>query len=116
MDNFFKSELVQEELIEMQRSYNDLLSMSQNLQSFNPEEKLEHIEKTLELISKQKVFYARLQLMSHQAEENEAVNMKSRIDTLSMMFSGQGLLQILDEMEAKLIKWKNEITESRQDP
>ena len=46
-DNFFQSEVVQEELESIQECYTELLKMSSGLKEFNPHERLEHIEKTL---------------------------------------------------------------------
>lgn len=116
-EGFFKSEVVLEELEDLQSTYTELLKMSQNFQDFNPEERLEHIEKTLELIAKQKVFYSRLQLMANYVsqeddDEDEVRMMKSRIDTISSMYSGgNNLLTILQAMEEKLLGWKKSIQE-----
>ena len=67
-ESFFKSDVVVEELQDIQKTYTDLLKMSAGLAEFSPKERLDHIEKTLELIAKQKVFYARLALASHGIE------------------------------------------------
>ena len=81
--------------------------MSQNFQDFAPQERIDHINKTLELISKQKVFYSRLQMMVNYVEEDgdepsEVAQMKERIDNLSAIYSGgNNLLQILQVMEDK---------------
>ena len=83
--------------------------MSQNFQDFAPQERIDHINKTLELISKQKVFYSRLQMMVNYVEEDgdepsEVAQMKERIDNLSAIYSGgNNLLQILQVMEDKLL-------------
>ena len=55
-EEFFKSDAVQSELEDIQQTYTDLLKMSAGLSDFSPEERLDHIEKTLVLIAKQKVF------------------------------------------------------------
>lgn len=116
-DEFFKSEVVRDELSDLQSTYTELLKMSQNFQEFNPEERLEHIEKTLELIAKQKVFYSRLQLMANYVadeddDENEVNMIKGRIDSISAMYSGgDNLLSILQAMEDKLLGWKNNLKE-----
>ena len=64
-EDFFRSEVIQAELDDLQTTYNDLLQMSSKLNQLDKSQQLEHINKTLELIAKQKVFYARLQLMSN---------------------------------------------------
>jgi hypothetical protein len=114
-DNFFKSEAVVEELEDIQKTYTDLLQMSSGLADFSPAERLDHIEKTLELIAKQKVFYARLALASHGISpedegSEEASFVKDRIDTMSKQYSGgMDLMMILQTMEDKLQKWRKEI-------
>ena len=55
-DDFFKSDVVRDEVEEIQECYTELLKMSAGLKDFDPEQRLEHVEKTLELIAKQKVF------------------------------------------------------------
>lgn len=115
-DEFFKSEIVQEELTDLQETYTNLLQQSQNFETFDNEEKLEHINNTLELIAKQKVFYSRLEMMANYVEEDgddesEVKNMKDRIDSLSSLYTnGDGnLLAILQAMEDKLLTWKKEL-------
>lgn len=115
-EEFFKSEVVQEELNDLQDTYTDLLKMSQNFQDFDPQQKIEHINKTLELIAKQKVFYSRLELMANYVaeddeSESEVQAMKERIDMVSTLYTGgQGnLLAVLQAMEDKLINWKKEL-------
>lgn len=113
-DSFFKSEAVVEELEDIQGTYTELLKMSAGLSDFTTEERLNHIEKTLELIAKQKVFYARLALASHGVSPDdaneEAAFVKDRIDTMSKQYSGgMDLMMILQTMEDKLQGWRKEI-------
>ena len=109
-EDFFRSEVIQAELDDLQTTYNDLLQMSSKLNQLDKVQQLEHINKTLELIAKQKVFYARLQLMSNYVTDNddgstEAVKeVKERIDQVSQIYSGgNNLLNILQAMEDKLL-------------
>ena len=115
-EEFFKSEIVQEELNDLQETYTDLLQMSQEFEGFDTGQKIEHINKTLELIAKQKVFYSRLEMMANyvaeeEDSETEVQEMKERIDLLSTMYTGGSgnLLQVLQVMEDKLIGWKKEL-------
>ena len=111
-DDFFKSEVIAEELDDLQQTYTDLLRMSQNFQTLDENGQLEHIEKTLELIAKQKVFYARLNLMQSQLDldedsDQEIKEIKDRIDSCSSVYSGgQNLMAVLDAMEQKLLTWR----------
>jgi uncharacterized protein with PhoU and TrkA domain len=103
---FYESDVVRDELKEMENLYIQLAKMSMHFNSLEEDEKLDHIEKTLELIAKQKVFYARLALMSH--EDEEAREVKYRIDTMTEMYSnGKHINQVLDEMEEKLLSLRS---------
>jgi len=111
-EDFFKSEVIAEELDELQVCYTELLKMSQNFQTLDPDGQLEHIEKTLELIAKQKVFYARLNLMQSQLDldedsDQQLKDIKDKIDSCSSVYSGgQNLMAVLDAMEQKLMTWR----------
>ena len=112
-EDFFKSEVIAEELDDLQQTYTDLLRMSQNFQTLDENGQLEHIEKTLELIAKQKVFYARLNLMQQhvdleaEGEENDIKAIKDKIDKCSSVSSGgQNLMAVLDAMEQILLTWR----------
>ena len=50
-ESFFESDVVQQELTAIQQTYTQLLKISAGLADFSPRERLEHIEKTLELIA-----------------------------------------------------------------
>lgn len=110
-DSFFQTDQVQKEMEDIQTCYTDLLKMSAGLKDFNPQQKKDHIEKTLELIAKQKVFYARLALASHEEGNEETVAfVKERVDQMSQVYSGgMNLMQILDTMEEKLRGWRKEL-------
>jgi|TARA_B100000902_G_C26753737_1_gene642218 oligoendopeptidase F len=117
-EDFFKSEIVQEELNDLQTSYTELLKMSQEFGEFDDDAKINHINKTLELIAKQKVFYSRLEMMANYVEEDgdeqtEVQEMKERIDTVSNLYTNgeSNLLQILQVMEDKLLGWKKQLQE-----
>ena len=105
---FYESNVIREELKEMESLYLGLAKLSYNLPNLNSEEKLDHVTKTLELIAKQKVFYARLALMSY--DDEEAREVKHRIDTMTEMYSaGKHINQVLDETEDKLRALKSNL-------
>ena len=109
--DFFHAPVVQEELEAIQECYTELLKMSAGLKEFNPQERLEHIEKTLELVAKQKVFYARLQLAANELKDDDSAKaIRENIERMSVDY-GQGLnlTTILDTMEAKLRYWREEL-------
>ena len=115
--DFFRSEVVKEELEAIQECYTELLKMSAGLQEFSPKERLDHIEKTLELVAKQKVFYARLQLAANELQDDDsAKEIKNRIEMMSTEYSGgMNLTMVLDQMEDKLRTWRRELKESGVD-
>ena len=116
-DDFFKSQVVQKELEQIQECYTELLKMSSGLADFSPKERLDHIEKTLELVAKQKVFYARLQLAANELQDDDSAKaIKERIEVMSGQFSGgMNLTMVLDQMENKLRTWRKELKESGVD-
>ena len=58
------------------------------------------------LIAKQKVFYARICLMSH--EDEEAMAVKLKLDEMSKVYSqGRTINDVLQEMEDKLRHFKS---------
>ena len=116
-ENFFDSDVVRNELEQIQECYTELLKMSAGLQEFSPKERLDHIEKTLELVAKQKVFYARLQLAANELQDDDsAKEIKNRIEMMSTEYSGgMNLTMVLDQMENKLRTWRKELKESGVD-
>ena len=116
-ESFFESDVVQQELTDIQETYTQLLKISAGLADFSPKERLEHNEKTLELIAKQKVFYSRLALaslnISGDENDEEASFVKEKIDTLSAQYSGGlNLMLILQQMEDKLRAWRKELKDA----
>lgn len=95
--SFFNSEIVQEQLQSIYDTYVELLDNSDNLTSMPKEQALRHVEKTKNLIEKQKIFYTRLQLSASMDED--AADMKHRIDLISNMFGYTTLIESLTSME-----------------
>jgi hypothetical protein len=116
-EDFFRSEVIAKELDDLQTTYNELLKMSSKLNTLDKVQQLDHINKTLELVAKQKVFYARLQLMStyvtneEDDQSSDVKEVKERIDMVSNLYSGgnSNLLDILQAMEDKLLCWKKDL-------
>ena len=94
--SFFKSEQVQKNIQDIFDTYQEVASMTSQLGSMNKKEKLEHIEQCKHLIDKQRTFYGRLCLASH--DDPEAADMKTRINALSNAFGYQTLLECMDAM------------------
>ncbi|AJK27431.1 hypothetical protein PTIM40_4 [Cyanophage P-TIM40] len=110
-EDFFHSDQVRESLEDIQTTYTELLKMSAGFAQYDIKKRVEHIDKTLDLIAKQKVFYARLALASHEEGADEAIDfIKDRVDTMSMKTTGgMDLMSVLQVMEDKLLGWKKEL-------
>jgi len=75
MSEFFESEIVQDELNEINKMQEEVYG---NMMSFNDldlDEKIEYIEHLSELLDKQKVMYTRLAL----SDDPQAVEMKEKL-------------------------------------
>ena len=107
-DRFYESQPVIDEIKDMERLYTDLARLSIKFNTLTEEDKIDHLEKTLMLIAKQKVFYARICLMSH--EDEEAMAVKVKLDDMSKVYSqGRTINDVLQEMEDKLRAFKKQL-------
>tara|TARA_B100001113_G_scaffold95538_1_gene76538 strand:- start:60 stop:392 length:333 start_codon:yes stop_codon:yes gene_type:complete len=77
MGEFFKSEIVREELEEINELQTELYSNMVNMTQFaDPEDKQEHIEKLTRLLDKQRLMYTRVSL----SDDPEAKAMKKQLE------------------------------------
>jgi hypothetical protein len=75
MSNFFDSEIIQEELKEINQLQENIYGSIISFATMPREDKLEHIEKLQILLEKQRVMYTRLSL----SDDPEAVIMKENL-------------------------------------
>ena len=75
MSNFFDSDIIQEELKEINKLQEDLYGSILSFGMMSRESKLEHIEKLETLLEKQRVMYTRLSL----SDDPEAIEMKENL-------------------------------------
>ena len=75
MSNFFDSDIIQEELKEINKLQEDIYGSILTFGGMPRETKLEHIEKLTLLLEKQRVMYTRLSL----SDDPEAVEMKENL-------------------------------------
>ena len=107
-DPFYKSPIIGQEIKEMEQLYMDLARLSIDYPKMDGDGKREHIDATMTLIAKQKVFYARLCLLS--SEDKEAAEIKHHIDEMSKIYAnGKSLHDLLSSMEDKLRGFKKEL-------
>ena len=75
MSDFFKSEIVMEELREINDLQEEIYTNIMKFSHMSKIEKVEHVDKLSELLEKQKVMYARLSL----SNDPEALKMKENL-------------------------------------
>jgi len=75
MSEFFKSDIIQEELTEINNLQEEIYGSILTFGSMSNETKLEHIEKLQSLLEKQRVMYTRLSL----SDDPQAVEMKENL-------------------------------------
>ena len=76
MSNFFDSEIVREELNEINELQQEVYGKILNVMNLTPEEQVEHIDKLRLLLEKQKIMYTRLSL----SDDPEALKLKNQIE------------------------------------
>ena len=76
MSEFFKSEIVREELQEINELQTELYSNMMNIQNCENDQKGEHIEKLTRLLELQRMMYTRVSL----SEDPEAKAMKKQLE------------------------------------
>ena len=105
---FFNSENVQNSINDIFKTYQRLSYMQNKLASMDTEQRLEHIENTKGLVEKQKLFYTRLALAA--MEDQEASDLKVRINAMSQAFGYRDLGDCFDHMIKHLDDAKEKVT------
>jgi len=101
MGEFFQSEIIQEELSEINRMQEKIYGSLLSFGMMSREEKLEHIDLLTNLLEKQRVMYTRLSL----SDDPQAIEMKENLrKSVSMMgFPSETNMQTLfDSMNATI--------------
>jgi Domain of unknown function (DUF1825) len=75
MSNFFDSDIIQDELKEINKLQEEIYGSILTFGAMSREDKLEHIEKLQILLEKQRVMYTRLSL----SDDPEAIEMKENL-------------------------------------
>ena len=102
MSNFFDSDIIQDELKEINKLQEDIYGSILTFGMMDRETKLEHIEKLELLLEKQRVMYTRLSL----SDDPEAVEMKENLrkSVAIMGFSPETDMQVLFTSMTKTIE------------
>ena len=75
MSDFFDSDIVREELQEINELQMSIYKNAMKFGTFSREDKVEHIEKLTELLERQKVMYTRISL----SDDPEAIDLKNHL-------------------------------------
>ena len=86
MGSFFKSDIVREELEQINSMQEEIYSHAMRFPTMSRQEKLEHIEQLTELLLKQKIMYTRVSL----SDDPEALQIKENIVNAAKMLGVPG--------------------------
>ena len=79
MSEFFESEIVREELDEINKMQQEIYSDLASFGNLSPEDKKEHIEKLSDLLVKQRIMYTRLSLSDDPTAKELLENLKKSV-------------------------------------
>jgi len=106
MSEFFESEIVQDELNEMNELQQEIYGKIMNIVNLSREDRTEHIEKLKILLEKQRVMYTRLSL----SDDPMAIKMKEQLQqSVQLMGFPQGTdIQVLFDGMKQTIETLNQ--------
>jgi hypothetical protein len=92
----------------MQRLYNRLSTIVEDLKDLEHDEKLEFLEQTQILIEKQRVFHTRLSLVAR--TDDNIREIVDNMDKLSKVLCGESMSKVLESMYDKICLYMNTLT------
>ena len=108
MSEFFQSEIVREELNEINKLQEEIYGSVFSFGSLSREEQKEHIEDLIDLLDKQRIMYTRLSL----SDDPEAMKMKEQLSqSVEMMGypTGNDVNVLFDTMKKTIEKMKETV-------
>ena len=108
MSEFFKSDIVREELDDINTMQQKVYSNIMNLSVLPPEEQVEHIELLIELLEKQRVMYTRLSL----SDDPLAKKMKEQLEKSVQLMGfppGTSIQVLFDGMDQTIKNLKQQL-------
>ena len=87
MSEFFESEIVQEELREINDLQQEVYGKMMNINSLSAEEKTEHIEKLIDLLEIQRIMYTRLSLSDDPKAKELKLQLEKSVVPLTIISS-----------------------------
>ena len=106
MSEFFESEIVREELAEINKLQEEIYGSVFSFGSLSREEQKEHVERLILLLDKQRIMYMRLSL----SDDSQAIEMKDQLlKSLSVLGfpSGTDINLVFDSMKKTIEKMKS---------
>ena len=108
MSNFFDSDIVREELQEINQLQMEIYRNAMKFGTFSREDKVNHIEKLTELLDRQKVMYTRISL----SDDPEAIDLKNHLqksvelmgfpEGTDMLLLFSGMSNTIENMKSQL--------------
>ena len=108
MSDFFDSDIVREELQEINELQMSIYKNAMKFGTFSREDKVEHIERLTELLERQKVMYTRISL----SDDPEAIDLKNHLQkSVELMGFPEGtdMLLLFSGMSNTIENLKNSI-------
>ena len=108
MSSFFDSEIVQEELNEINELQQEVYGKMLNVMHLTTEEQVEHIDKLKLLLEKQKIMYARLSL----SDDPAALKLKNQIEQSVVVMGfpqGTDINVLFDNMDKTINNLKKHV-------
>ena len=108
MSDFFESEIVQDELNEINKMQEEIYGNMMSFAELDLDEKMEHIEQLTELLDKQKVMYTRLAL----SDDPQAIEMKEKLRQSVTMLGfpeGTDITVLFDSMRQTIESLKQNV-------
>ena len=106
MSEFFESEIVREELNEINKLQEEIYGSVFSFQSLSREKQKEHVESLILLLDKQRIMYTRLSL----SDDPQAIEMKNQLlKSLSVLGfpAGTDVNTVFDSMKKTIEKMKS---------
>ena len=110
MSNFFDSEIVKEELEEINELQQEVYGDAFKLMRMSSAERVEHVENLETLLEKQKIMYARVSL----SDDPQAIEMKKNLEKSVKLMgfpTGTDMAQIFDAMDKTIEKLRQSIVD-----
>ena len=108
MTDFFKSEIVQDELNEIHELQQEIYGSIMNISDLSRQEKVEHIDRLKILLEKQRVMYTRLSL----SDDPKAIELKEQLKQSVVMMGfpeGTDIQVLFDGMQNTIESMKQQV-------